>query len=214
MIPLIFALFLQACSLAPAPAPTATPADTATPTQTRIPTSTSTVTPSPTIVHFPTIDPNATSTPNAVPIFTGVKTATPIITLTPRPLLTSTPSGPGPGFKSITLSEHKLYWGICKPNKVKITVEVDDPDLVYNVVFFVRLKAVKKDDYTAWSNGAAMDDHGDGLWTYTLYTKTIKDRKNYAKSWIEYQIVATDRDGNFVGRSWIFAQSMTLQPCM
>ncbi len=215
IVVLILSIFMQACSFSPQPAPTSTPADTATPTITPTSTDTPTVTPSPTIVRFPTFDPNVTPTPLftvVVPIFTGVSTATPILTATPVP--TVTPSGPGPGFKEITVSEHKLYYGICKPNKVNITATVDDPETVYNVVFFVRLRSAKKEDYTEWSKGAAMDDRGNGLWTYTLFTKTIEGRRSYTRAWIEYQIVATDKDGNFVARSWIFTQSMTLQPCL
>lgn len=205
---LLLTIFVQACSLA-SPKPTSTPTETSTPTVTATRTVTPTVTPSPTIVHFPTSTDISTG---VVPIFTGVKTATPVLTITP--VSTITPSGPGPGFDSIAVSDHKLYYGICKPHTVKITAQLQDPQNVYNVVFFVRLKSAKKEDYTVWDKGTTMDDHGQGLWTYTLNTNTIAGHHNYVHAWIQYQIVATDRAGNFVARSWIFTQSMTLQPCM
>jgi hypothetical protein len=210
-------IFLQACSGIPfqgmlfpptkTAAPTATATVTSPPTITPTATITPTITPSPTIVHFPTVDPNLpTATFVPIPIFIGGDTATPVIS--------PTPIRPGPGFVSVQISESKIFWGVCKPNKSKITAKVEDPHEVISVVIFVQVKSAKRDDYTPWSNGDVMFNYRDGTFSYTLQANEIEGHNNYKDSWVRFQLVATNIKGEEVGRTKIYTEVVAMTPCM
>ena len=213
---MVLAILLQACSgtsfqdmLNP---PTKTPTITVTPTVTFTPmdtataTITPTITPTTTIVHIPTQDPNQpTATFIPIPIFVGDNTITPIAT--------PTVFRPGPGFLSVTVSEKKIFWGSCKHNKAKITAEVDNPEDVYSVVIFVRVKSLKKEDYTPWTTGDVMHDHRNGTYSYTLVGSNIEGHNHFKDSWVLFQLVATDEKGEAIGRTMIFTNSISLSPC-
>ena len=168
---LILAIFLQACSGIPfqdglfpptdTPLPTSTATVTYTPSITPTSTITPTITPSPTIVHFPTQDPNLpTETFVPIPIFSGENTITPVPT--------ATTFRPGPGFLSVEISESKMFWGICKPNKSIVTAKVEDPDTVASVVIFVQVK-------NSWVNMqlVATDDEGKEIGRTRIYTELV-----------------------------------------
>ncbi len=214
-IVLLLAFFLQACSLNdlfPAPATntppptktsliTFTPADTATSANTPIPTA------SATIVRFPTQDPSLpTATFEPVPIFIGMDTATPFTSLL-------TPPRAGPGFTSMYISDGKIYWGSCTPNRTRIVTEVEDPQDVISVVIFVRVRSAKKDDFTPWTTGNVMFNNGGGKFSYTLRANETEGHNHYKDSWIQFQLVATGKNGQEVGRTHIFEQSIALAPC-
>ncbi len=214
---MVLVIFLQACSALPfegglfpaadTPGPTSTATITFTPTITQTPTRTPTITPSATIVRIPTQDPNLpTSTFAPIPIFIGKDTVTPIVP--------STPVRPGPGFLSMTISESKIFWGACQPNSTKIVVQVEDPEEVFSVVIFVQVKSAKEEDYTPWTTGDAMHDHRDGTFSYNLRANHIYGRNHYLRSWVFLQMVATNKDGEEVGRSLIFRDLIALSPCM
>lgn len=203
-------IFLQACSSAnptvEPPTITFTPTITSTPTITPTITITPTRTALPTIVHIPTWDPNGpTATFQLIPIYIGSVTATPI--------LSPTPTNPGAGFVSVDVSEKKIFWGICKPNKARITAKVKNPDQVYSVVIFVRVKDVLKEDYTPWTNGDVMSKHGDGTFSYDLVGINIEGHNHYKTSWVFFQLVATDEMGEIIGRTMIYTNSLSLSPC-
>jgi hypothetical protein len=214
MIVLVF--LIQACAGIPfggALTPTNTPASTATATVTFTPTNTPTasitptITPSPTIVHIPTWDPNQpTATFVPVPIYIGKDTVTPIVT--------STPLRPGPGFLSVQVSENRIYWGICKPNKTKIITQVENPEDVFSVIIFVQVKSAIKEDYTPWTTGNTMQKHSDGTFSYTLAANSTYGRNHYKNSWILFQLVATDDKGEVIGRTMIYPNAIALSPCM
>jgi hypothetical protein len=214
---MLITFLLQACSGIPflgatllptdTPGPTATATITSTPTITPTATTVPSVTPSPTIVHFPTQDPNLpTATFIPIPIFIGNDTATPDVP--------PTPFKPGPGFDTVDVSDHKVFWGNCNPNKVKITAQVEDPEAVASVVVFVQLKSTKEEDYTPWSSGDVMFNYGGGFFSYTLKVTEIDGHNHYKDSWIRYQLVATDIDGEEIGRTMIYTETITLSPCM
>lgn len=214
---MVLTIFMQACAGLPfeemlfpptgTPAPSATATVTFTPTITRTPTITPSVTPSATIVRIPTQDPNLpTSTFAPIPIYIGNDTATPIVE--------PTPVRPGPGFLSMSISESKVYWGGCQPNRTKIIMQVEDPEEVFSVVIFVQVKSAKKEDYTPWTTGDAMHNHRDGTFSYTLRANSIYGRNHYQKSWVFLQMVATNDKGEEVGRTLIFRDLIALSPCM
>jgi hypothetical protein len=214
---MLLTIFLQACSVSafqeslfPAtntPGPTSTATITFTPTITLTATTTPTVTASPTIVHFPTLDPSLpTETFVPIPIFIGNDTATPEIP--------PTPVRPGPGFLSVTVSDSKIFWGNCTPNKTKITATVEDPEQVVSVVIFVQVKSMKKEDSTPWTSGDVMFNYQDGTFAATLVGSEIKGHNHYKNSWVRYQLVATDDKGEEVGRTKIYTETIDLSPCM
>ncbi|MBK9602252.1 MAG: hypothetical protein IPO36_10480 [Anaerolineales bacterium] len=207
---MILTIFMQACSLATPTAepPTITPTPTITSTPTITPTITITPTRTalPTIVRIPTWDPNGpTATFQLIPIYIGSVTATPI--------LSPTPTRPGLGFVSVDVSEEKIFWGSCKHNKAKIIAKVQNPDDVYSVVIFVRVKALLKEDYTPWTQGDVMEKHGDGTFSYTLVGSEIEGHNHYRDSWVYFQLVATDELGEIIGRTMIYTNSLSLSPC-
>ncbi|MFN8414675.1 MAG: hypothetical protein U0Z26_20020 [Anaerolineales bacterium] len=214
MIWLVLVVFLQACAAedilfpptnTPAPTPTATitlppPTDTITPSPTRLPT----------IVHISTQDPNQpTATFAPIPIFIEGGA-----TVTPAPAaVTPTLSRPGPGFLSVDFTPNKIFWGSCKVNKSVVTAKVDDPEEVFSIVIFVRVKAAFKDDSTPWTTGDVMHDTGNGIYTYTLVGSKIEGHNHYKNSWVMVELVATNVKGEEVGRTKIYDQAIALSPC-
>jgi hypothetical protein len=165
-------------------------------------------------VRFPTLDPDQpTPTFPTVPVYIGNVTATGFTVLVSTPFVLSSPS-PGVGFLSVTVSPNKVYWGICKHNKVTIVARVEDEDEVQSVVIFVRVKSAKKDDYTPWTTGDAMHNHRDGTFSYVMEAIEIRGHNHYRDSWVQFQLVATDVDGVEVGRTQIFMESIHMSPCM
>jgi hypothetical protein len=211
---MVLAILMQACAGTPlgdaptnTPAPTATATVTFTPMDTPTATVTPTITPSPTIVHIPTWDPNQpTATFIPVPIYIGKDTVTPIVT--------STPLRPGPGFLSVQISDNKIFWGSCKPNKTKITAQVENPEDVFSVIIFVRVKSATKEDYTPWTTGNTMQKHSDGTFSYNLAANSTRGHNHYKNSWIMFELVATNEKGQEVGRTMIYPNAISLSPCM
>ena len=217
---IVLGLLLQACSVGggipfedvlfpptDTPLPSSTPTITLTPTVTATFTRTPSITPSATIVRIPTQDPNLpTSTFAPIPIFIGDNTATPIST----PTLFS----PGAGFLSVEVSDARIYWGVCSPNQTKITARVQDEDDVYNVIIFVQVKSAKKEDYTPWTTGDAMHDYNNGSFSYILKANNIDGHNHYKNSWVRFQLVAVNFEGEEIGRTMIYTEAIALSPCM
>ncbi|HNE05818.1 MAG TPA: hypothetical protein PLR93_03500 [Anaerolineales bacterium] len=195
------AFLLIGCS----PATTIVPESTATPysTFTPIDTPTNTLTPTPypsaTIVKIPTWDPNQ-------PTFTPFAQFSNIFP-------TGTSSKPGPGFASVTYSPTKIYWGGCTPNSVTIIAKVDDVEEVTSVLIFVRVKDLTEEDYTPWTNGDVMLNRGQGEFTTVLYGSKIKGHDHYLRSWVYFQLVATNIEGEEIGRTKIYDKAFDMYPC-
>lgn len=213
----VMAFLFQACSGLPsdsgqtsdAPVPAATATVSVTPVDTLTPSITPSITPSPTIIRIPTQDPNLpTPTFEPIPIFIGKYTATPDIVVLPTPI------GPGPGFLSVEVTEKTLYWGVCKPNKTRIIAEVENPETVFSVIIFVQVKDYFEEDYTPWTTGNTMQNHWNGFFTYWLSANTTEGHNHYKKSWVRFQLVATNDFGEVIGRTQIFANEITLSPCL
>lgn len=212
LVSLVF--LLQACSmndLLPAtrtPQPTSTPFITLTPIDTPTQSRTPRPTPSATIVKIPTQDPNQpTFTPFALPpIIIDGNTTTPVFS--------PTPSRPGPGFFSVTISPIRIYWGGCTPNSSTVLAVVDDPDEVFSVLLFTRVKDLHEEDYTPWTKGTVMFDLGDGSFTHTLVGSQIYGHNHYKDSSVFIQLVATNLKGEEVGRTKIYENAITMSPCM
>ena len=213
---MVLAILIQACAGMPfgevlipptgTSAPTATATVTFTPSVTPTATITPTITPSLTIVRIPTWDPNPpTATFVPVPIFIGKDTATPIMSVTPI--------RPGPGFLSVQVSDNKIFWGSCKPNRTKIITQVENPEDVFSVIIFVQVKSAIKEDYTPWTTGNTMQKHSDGTFSYTLTANTTDGHNHFKNSWILFQLVATNDMGQAIGRTMIYTNAIALSPC-
>ena len=172
--------------------------------------STPSITPSPTIVRIPTQDFNPpTATPlGLIPIFVGEYTATPYSFTLP------TPEGPGLGFLSVEVTDKKIYWGSCQPNRTRIIARVENPEVVYSVIIFVQVKSATKEDYTPWTTGNVMQRKSGGVFTYTLTANTTYGHNHYKNSFIRFQLVATNDMGEVVGRTKVFPNEIALSPCM
>jgi hypothetical protein len=192
---------LSACS-AVAPEPTATP--TLVPTDTPTVTSTPLPTASATIVRIPTQNFN-------LPTFTPFVLKVDGNTVTPAP--TPTSLNPGAGFLTLEYSPSKIYWGGCEPNSVSIRTEVEDPDQVISVIIFVRVKDFKEEDYTPWTSGAVMLNRGQGEFTYTLTGSEIYGHDHYLRSWVYFQLVATNIKGEEIGRTKVYEKAFDMYPC-
>jgi len=211
---LFFSFLLQACSPPATVAPSPTIEPTLTPTATVLPTvtSTPTITPSPTIVKIPTVDYNSTPTPpgyvySSPTPFPWVSTSTPIPT--------ATPSTPGEGFEWVRTSDFKLYWGICRSNKVSVSAMVSYPDDVYSVTLFVRFRRATAQIFTPWSKGLGMEPTGaEGIWSQNLYGSSIDNHILWRRGWVWYQLVAVGKNNLEVGRTRIFMDMLRLEPCM
>lgn len=203
-------LLLQACSAmeflyTPTPSPTSTPS--ATPTASLTPTSTTTLTPSKTPVPPDTVTP--------IP---GFETLTPVIfpglnTPAVLPGVSATADVPGEGFVSVELSRNNIFWGVCKRNYTKMTVTVEHPLEVYRVYLFIRLESFKKPGETTPWSGTVLDNDGGGVFLYTLRANNIPERQNFLKAWVHYQFVAEDEDKKVIGRTRIYTNNLTLEPC-
>lgn len=211
---LLLAILLTACSMAELMNPsTSTPASTATlpatftPVDTPTSTKTSRPTPSATIVRIPTWDPSQ-------PTFTPFDLPQILVdgnTITPAP--SSTLAVPGPGFMLVEYAPIKIYWGGCEPNKVSIRALVEDPEEVFSVIIFVRVKDLLKEDYTPWTSGEVMLNRGQGEFTYNLIGSKIKGHDHYLRSWVYFQLVATNIEGEEIGRTRIYEKAFDMYPC-
>jgi hypothetical protein len=200
-------LLLQACSVlnfvpSPPPTNTFTPSPTAssTPTITLTPTRTTTPTPR----NTATLIISERNTP--VVLVSEVAAATAVI-------FNATPLAPTGGFASVDLSVGNIFYGVCKQNYTKMTIQVDHPEDVRRVYIFFRLESGKKPgDTTKWY-GSITDNDGGGYFRYTLRANNIPERKNFLRAWVNYQFVAEDAEGEIIGRSQVFTRTLTLEPC-
>ncbi len=207
---MLAAWLLQSCAAieflyTPTPSPTHSPPPT--PTASRTPTSTITLTPSKT----PT-------PPNTFTPIPGFEAPTPVILpradeATGLPVFQATADVPGEGFISVELTRHNLFWGTCKKNYTKITVIVEHPLDVHRVYLFARLESFKKPGETTPWFGTVMDNDGGGIFLYTLRANNIPERQNFLKAWVHYQFVAEDENKNIIGRTHVYTNDLTLEPC-
>jgi len=203
---IIALFFLQACSVldllsTPEPANTTTPSPTLTETATITLTPTRTITPTP---H------------NTATLISSFPTYTPVILVSAAPptsAFTPTPIVPTGGFQSVNLSEKRIYWGVCKPHYVDMTIQVEYPEDVNKVYIFFRLESAKKPgDTTPWS-GSITDKGASGFYSYRLWANNIPERRNFLKAWVHFQFVAEDKNQVVIGRTRVYTRDLTLEPC-
>lgn len=175
---------------------TDTPSDTPTVTPT-LPTPTFTTTP--TLVYL-----GSSPTPWALLQVTGT-----IDVLSPDYSLLT----PQVGFNSVQISGNMIRWGSCEPSSVKITAYVTDPIKEQAVLLFLRLKDTKSSEMTDWGYGAEMNSNQKGIFTYTVSAKSVPHHQDFSIAWVQYQLVAFDRNLHEVGRTQPYLSNLSIGPC-
>jgi hypothetical protein len=204
---------LLATRTPPPPAETATPFISATPipTQNLFATSTPTpltFTPTPTALgaELFTPTPTETSQPTDFP--------TPDIPLDPESSGYFTPQGAG--FLAVLVSGNTMYWnsGPCTPRNIKFSAFVEDQINTDQVLLFTRLR--EKSDtllVTKWNSGALMVKEENGSFNYDIHTFNLRQYYYFINAWIEYQLVALNKDNEVIGRTPIYDRNVSLVMC-
>ncbi len=211
ILSLITALLVLACGISDIPyliAPTPSPF----PTATAVP-----PTPSPQILPTHTATPTLTA-PNTevVATFPPPATATPADTATNTPVPPTgspTPAATelvGTGFNAVNLSNNVFYFGFCQPTTVTFTVTVTNPVQIADLVLFTRFENKSTGFLTSWDKGVSMTLAGPGVYTRTLNSDHLGVTED---SWVHYQFVGTDSQGQVVARSIVYHDTLSLLHC-
>jgi hypothetical protein len=196
--------------------PTPPPSHTPLPTQNLFATSTSTP-----LTFTPTV------TSIGAELFTATNTATLFPTAAPtRPLPTpgvpAIPSGntyftpQATGFLTILTSSSIMYWneGPCSPRNIEVSAFVEDTVNTDKVYLFTRLREKKNTlNVTRWNAGAWMVRDENGSFHYNLRTFNLRRYYYFKEAWLEYQLVALDKNLRETGRTPIYDRNLTLARC-
>jgi hypothetical protein len=221
---LLIAIFLAGCSAIPnlppllASSPTPVPpSDTPTPSisETPIPTQNLFATATPTPLTF-----TPTVTALGAELFTPTSTETRIPTDFPTPPLDAESSGyftpQNTGFQAILTSGSTMYWnsGPCTPRNIKFSAFVEDQINTDQVLLFTRLR--EKSDtllVTKWNAGALMVKEENGSFNYDIHTFNLRQYYYFINAWLEYQLVALNKDNEVIGRTPIYDRNVSLVMC-
>lgn len=212
---------LGATATVPPPVSTETP----TPSRTALPTqnlfATSTRTP---LTYTPTV------TSIGAELFTPTNTATLFPTALPATLSTPALTTPGlppadsatyftpesTGFLTILTSSGLMYWneGPCSPRNIEISAFVIDPVNTDRVILFTRLREKRNTlNVTRWNAGAIMIKEENGSYNYNIRTWNLRRYYYFREAWLEYQLVAFDKDLQEIGRTPIYDRNLSLVRC-
>lgn len=209
---LLLVLFSLACSVGSfAPVATTMPESTQTDTATPLPTETpvlptSTFTLTPTLVGYksPTPSPAATDTPTITPTFTQI-VVQPLFVL---------PTVKMEGFVSVTTSLTEIYKAKgCEPSVVRVTAQLSSMTSVEYVLLFARFKSLRAERASKWTN-IPMTHLGGGTYIYDLSSNQMLEDAYFETSWIEYQVVSTNKAGREIGRTDIFKERLKMLQCV
>lgn len=222
------AIFLAGCSginippflvsQTPVP-PTVTPtvfiSETPIPTQNLFATSTPTpltFTPTPTALGAELFTP--TSTETGFPTDAPTDFPTPDIPLDPESSGYFTPQSVG--FLAVLVSGSTMYWnsGPCTPRNIKFSAFVEDQINTDQVLLFTRLR--EKSDtllVTKWNSGALMTREENGSFNYDIHTFNLRQYYYFINAWLEYQLVALNKDNEVIGRTPIYDRNVSLVMC-
>jgi hypothetical protein len=222
---LLLAAILTGCSSLPSLPPflvtqTPPPPDE-TPTvfisETPIPTQNLFATSTPTPMTF-------TPTPTALgaELFTPTSTQTSFPTDFPTPDIPLDPDSSGyftpqsTGFLAVLVSNNTMYWnsGPCSPRNIKFSAFVEDQVNTDRVLLFTRLR--EKSDtllVTKWNSGALMTKEENGSFNYDIRTFNLRQYYYFINAWLEYQLVALDKDNEVIGRTPIYDRNVSLVMC-
>jgi len=120
------------------------------------------------------------------------------------------------GFQAVLISNGTLYWdeGPCTPRDIKFSAFVTDPANTDMVVLFMRLREKKNTlNVTDWGAGAIMVKGDNGAYNYDVHTFNLRHYYYFINGWVEYQLVAIDKDRQIIGRTQIFDRNLSLVRC-
>ena len=233
---LVLVTFMTSCSSLPdinipqlGASPTAPPTFTTTPTpsQTSLPTQDLFATSTPTPLTFtPTVTSigaelfTPTSTPTLFPTARPTQPAPTAGSVTPALLPGGSLGGlftpQATGFLTILTSSPLMYWneGPCSPRNIEITAIVTDPANTDRVVLFTRLREKRNTlNVTRWNAGAIMVREDDVSFHYNIRTFNLRRYFYFREAWLEYQLVAFDKDLQEIGRTPIYDRNLSLVQC-
>lgn len=216
---LVVMLFLSGCSgLTPILNLIATPTS---------PPPVDTPTPQPTVTLIPTRDLFATLTPTPVtftptktPFVPGQPTEPPTVLPTFQPPSTSqgssilTPSGDN-SFITILVSYYVIYYnsGPCSPRELTVTAFVKD--IVHTKYVYLFMRPREKSDTMLlgdWSSGEMLQNE-NGSFYYNVSAENIRKYYWFREAWIEYQLVAYDKNMKENARSQVLDKNISLVMC-
>ena len=223
LIQVLLLVSLAGCSALPnlpplLVSPTPVPAsDTPTPSvsDTPIPTQNLFATATPTPLTF-----TPTVTALGAELFTPTSTETNIPTAFPTPPRDAESSGyftpRAIGFQTVLVSGNTMYWnsGPCTPRNIKFSAFVEDQINTEQVLLFTRLR--EKSDtllVTKWNAGAIMVREENGSFNYDIHTFNLRQYYYFINAWLEYQLVALNKDNEVIGRTPIYDRNVSLMMC-
>lgn len=120
------------------------------------------------------------------------------------------------GFLSVLISNNTIYWneGPCSPRDIKFSAFVEDQVNTDMVVLFMRLREKKNTlNVTKWGAGAIMVKADNGSFNYDVHTWNLHHYYYFVNAWLEYQLVALDKDRQVIGRTGIYDRNISLVLC-
>ena len=120
------------------------------------------------------------------------------------------------GFLSVLISNNTIYWneGPCSPRDIKFSAFVEDQARTDMVVLFMRLREKKNTlNVTKWGAGAIMVKADNGSFNYDVHTWNLHHYYYFVNAWLEYQLVALDKDRQVIGRTGIYDRNISLVLC-
>ena len=100
------------------------------------------------------------------------------------------------------------------PRDIKISAFVADTVNTYRVILFMRLREKRNTlNITSWGSGAIMVKAENGSFNYDIHTFNIHHYYYFVEAWIEYQLVAYNKDLEEIGRTAINDRGLTLAMC-
>lgn len=112
----------------------------------------------------------------------------------------------------VKFSTDKIYFGTdCLSKEVTFTVTVSQPEKVFSVLLFTRLRSQKTGVNSPWNAGRSMHSLSGGQYEYPLVLSRIANYQEYSPAWLQYQFVLTDTRGDVVARSQIFTDKIVIQ---
>jgi hypothetical protein len=219
---LLITMILAGCSSLPPLLATRTPtppAETATPliSETPIPTQNLFATSTPTPLTF-----TPTVTALGAELFTPTVSPTSFPTDFPTPNIPLDPGSSGyftpqnTGFLAVLISNNTMYWnsGPCTPREIKFSAFVEDQINTDDVLLFTRLR--EKSDtllVTKWNAGALMVKEDNGSFNYDIHTWNLRQYYYFINAWLEYQLVALNKDNEVIGRTPVYDRNVSLVMC-
>ena len=201
----------------PPPVETSTPFVSATPIPTQNLFATSTPTPltfTPTVTALGAELFTPTGTETDVPLGISPDILTPGVPVDPNGVDYFTPKSIG--FLSVLISNNILYWneGPCSPRDIKVSAFVEDQVNTDKVVLFMRLREKNNTlNVTEWGSGAIMTKADNGSYNYDVHTWNLRRYYYFVNAWLEYQLVAINKDLEIIGRTAIYDRNLSLVRC-